>query len=142
MEKIGQIISVDNKVAMIEVKRVSACGEKCGSCSGGCKGTGIYIEADNSIEANPGQFVKVDMETNRVMKAAFVVYVLPLIMLVVGIISGLYIHDSLNLVVSSDIFSFGLGFLLMVMAYSIVKVFDKSYKSNNRIRYIITRVLS
>ncbi len=142
MEKIGQIVTVAGDKAKIEVKRVSACGEKCGSCGGGCKSTGIYIDANNSMGAGPGQFVKVEMATNTVMKAAFMAYVFPLIMLIIGVILGSYIYPTLMLPLSSDSFSFILGLILMVLAYCVVRLFDNHYKSHGKINYKVTKILN
>lgn len=141
MEKIGQVVTTDNDMAKVEIRRASACGEKCGSCSGGCSSTGIYIDAENVANAKPGQFVKIEVETGTVMKAAFLAYAVPLFMLVIGVISGSYIHRGLGLNISSELFSFLWGMLLMILSYGGIKAFDRSYKSQNRIKYKITKKL-
>lgn len=142
MEKIGQIISTDGKIAIVEVKRSSACGEKCGSCSGGCSSTGIYVDAENRINGKQGQLVKIEIETKTIMKAAFLAYTLPLIMLVIGVVSGSYVHGFLGLSISTEVFSFLFGLALMLIAYGVVKFFDIAYASQNKIEYTITKILS
>ncbi len=141
MEKIGRIISEDGGYAKVEIRRVSACGEKCGSCSGGCSSTGVSVNAENQAGGKLGQFVKVEIETSTVMKAAFLAYIFPLVMLIGGIVVGSYVHSNLNFNISSEIFSFLFGLGLMIISYGVVKLFDISYESKGSIRYRITKVL-
>ncbi|WP_202708564.1 SoxR reducing system RseC family protein [Sporosalibacterium faouarense] len=141
MQKIGQIISENGNITKVEIRRVSACGEKCGSCSGGCSSSGMYIEAENPLSGKRGQFVKVEIETSTVMKAALLAYVFPLVMLISGILAGSFIHDRLAFTISSELFSFLFGVGLMIISYGVVKIFDISYKSKGNIKYRITKVL-
>lgn len=141
MEKLGQIISRKGNMAKVEIRRTSACGEKCGSCSGGCSSSGVYIEAENPLGGERGQFVKVEIETRTVMKAAFLAYILPLIMLIAGILIGSLIHNKYTLGISSEFFSFLFGLGLMIASYGVVKLFDNGYKTRGEIKYKITKVL-
>lgn len=140
MEKVGKVISIKDNMARIEVVRVSACGEKCSSCKGGCSTTGVYIEAENHTNAQPGQFVKVDLKTSTVMKAAFVAYIFPLFMLVLGTISGTFLYPRFDITFSSELFSILLGFSAMILSYIIIKLIDRVYLKE-RIKYTITRVM-
>ncbi|WP_432666079.1 SoxR reducing system RseC family protein [Wukongibacter baidiensis] len=141
MEKIGKVISTSGNIAKLEIRRASACGEKCGSCSGGCSSTGTFIEVENPLNAKPGQFVKIEVETKVVMKAAFIAYVFPLFMLISGIILGSYIHKTFHINISSEVFSLLTGIVLMSISYGIVKIIDKNYDSNKYIEKRITKIL-
>lgn len=141
MEKVAKVISTNGDIAKLEVRRVSACGEKCGSCSGGCSSSGTFIDAENSIQAKPGQFVKIETATSVIMKAAFLAYIFPLVMLITGIVLGSYIYKYFNFNISSEVFSFLLGIFLMTISYLIIKKIDKNYNDNKRIKNKITRIL-
>jgi len=141
MEKIGRVVSTEGNKAKLEIRRVSACGEKCGSCSGGCSGTGTYIEVDNPLKASPGQFVKIETETSVVMKAAFLVYIFPLSMLIAGIILGAYIYEGFGFNISSEVFSILLGGLLMTASYAILKIIDTFIVPKKPIKHKITKIL-
>ncbi|QEK13344.1 SoxR reducing system RseC family protein [Crassaminicella thermophila] len=141
MEKIGRIISTNGNVAKIEILRTSACGEKCSSCKVGCSKTGMYIDVENTVGATPSQFVKVKVETKIVMKVAFLVYIVPLFMLIVGIVSGSYIHQLLGVTFSAELFSFLLGMIFMGLSYGVVRKFDQIYKSKEKIKYEIIKIL-
>lgn len=141
MENIGRVVSTSGKYAKIEVVRVSACGEKCGSCKGGCTKVVTYVEAENSIGATPSQFVTLKMDTNLVMKAAFLAYVLPLIMLIFGIGIGMYVFPKVTISLPQEIFSLILGVILMTLSYVFIRIKDRKLKSENTLSYNIERIL-
>lgn len=141
MEKIGRVVNTRGNIAKIEILRTSACGEKCSSCKGGCSQTGMYIDVENTVGAAPSQFVKVKVETKTVMKAAFLAYIVPLFMLIVGIVSGSYIHPLLGFTFPAELFSFLLGMIFMGLSYFIVKIFDRIYQSKGIIKYEMIKIL-
>ncbi len=141
MDNIGKVIKTRDIMAQIEIKRASACGEKCGSCKGGCNSTGIYIDIENTLQATPGQFVKIEIETKSIMKVAFLVYLFPLIMLILGIFSGSFLYDTLDLTFSSDLFNFFIGILFMAIACIIIRIIDSIYKSKGKLQYKMVKIL-
>lgn len=72
---------IDDKTAVIEVKRKSACGDNCASCKG-CnnKDKTIKAVAVNEISASVGDYVLVETDTKYVLKNAFYLYILPFIL--------------------------------------------------------------
>ncbi|MEJ8554210.1 SoxR reducing system RseC family protein [Tepidibacter sp. Z1-5] len=141
MENIGKIIETKDNFAKLEVRRTSACGEKCSSCKGGCSTTGIYINIDNTINAKPGDFVKIETETKSIMKVAFIVYLFPLFMLILGIFSSSFIYKQFNITFSSEIFSFLVGLLFMGVSYIIIKIIDLMYQSKGTLQYKMIKKL-
>lgn len=93
MREEGIVKSSENGLCEVIVKRKSACGENCASCSGTCKAAAAVCIAENNIGAEPGDFVAIEMPAVTVLKTAFLVYILPIIMFfaVFGILS--YISD-------------------------------------------------
>lgn len=72
---------LDSKNAEIEVQRQSACGHDCAKC-GGC---GAPLERIQAVAANPigakvGDIVTIEGESKQIMKAAAVVYAIPLVL--------------------------------------------------------------
>ncbi len=68
---------LDEKWAEVEVRRSSACGEACASCSGGCAKRVLHVTAFNKAGAKPGDSVIIESETSRIVSLAFLVYILP-----------------------------------------------------------------
>ena len=74
----------DGTAAVIHI-RESACSGDCHKCSGcGAAKEAVIFTADNPIGAVPGDLVKVESSTAPVLKAAVVLYVLPLVLFFLG----------------------------------------------------------
>lgn len=84
----GKVIKTEKGYAEIEFVRSSACGHNCGSCSA-CDVKSLAISAKNTIGAEAGDFVEVRLPDKSVAGIAFLVYLLPLI-LVFGLAAGAY----------------------------------------------------
>lgn len=118
----------DGTAAVIHV-RESACSGDCHKCSGcGAAKEAVIFTADNPIGAVPGDLVKVESSTAPVLKAAAVLYVLPLILFFLGYYLG-------TLPGAFGALGGGLGFLLGV---GIVVLYDRMVVKKADLRYTIT----
>lgn len=71
----------DDGSATVMVIREGACSGDCHKCSGcGAAKEAICVEAVNPIQAKPGELVWIRSETGPVLKAAAVLYVVPLML--------------------------------------------------------------
>ena len=79
----------ENGDAMVRVYQKSACGHDCSDCSGicGAKKT-ITVQARNPLQAQPGSLVTVETGTGRIIRAAALVYLLPLAFLLISCLRG------------------------------------------------------
>ena len=69
--------------------RESACSGDCHKCSGcGAAKEAVVFTADNPIGARAGDLVKVESSTAPVLKAAAVLYILPLVLFFLGYYLG------------------------------------------------------
>ena len=118
----------DGTALVIHV-RESACSGDCHKCSGcGAAKEAVLFTADNPIGARRGDLVKVESDTGTVLKAAVVLYVLPLVLFFLGY----YMGDLLG--------GFGtlagcLGFVLGVV---IIVIYDRKVVRKKNIGYTIT----
>ncbi|NLK07935.1 MAG: SoxR reducing system RseC family protein [Firmicutes bacterium] len=81
-EQIGQIIAIKsaNDCATVSVTKAAACSH--GSCGLGIfpdQDNELLIDAQNSIGAAVGDFVEIVFDTQQSLKAAFAIYMLPII---------------------------------------------------------------
>lgn len=83
MDKIGTVIKVENTMAVVKVMRASACGENCAMCKG-CTQTNQTVKANNEIGAAIGDKVRLELSDQKVLLAAFFVYIMPLVMFIIG----------------------------------------------------------
>lgn len=78
-----------NGTAQVIRLRESACSGDCHKCSGcGAARQTLMFTADNPIGAQPGDTVIVQAKTGPVLKAAALLYVLPLVLFLAGYIGG------------------------------------------------------
>ena len=114
IEDIGKVVKIKGDQAFIEVERSSACAE-CGLQEAEEMTTGgkVVFEAFNMIQAKVGDRVKVQVQTAAYMKATIYVYGIPVLLMVIGAIFGMYIAGALDR--SSDAMSalLGIGGLLL-----------------------------
>ena len=118
----------DGTATVIHV-RESACSGDCHKCSGcGAAKEAVVFTADNPIGAKRGDMVKVESSTAPVLKAAVVLYVLPLVLFFLGYWLG-------TLPGTFGTIGGVLGFMLGVV---IVIVYDRLVVNKSNIRYTIT----
>ena len=118
----------DGTATVIHV-RESACSGDCHKCSGcGAAKEAVVFTADNPIGAKRGDLVKVESSTAPVLKAAVVLYVLPLVLFFLGYWLG-------TLPGTFGTIGGVLGFMLGVV---IVIVYDRLVVNKANIRYTIT----
>lgn len=90
MEQVVRVCRVLSD-GMAEVVRIreSACSGDCHQCSGcGAARETMILKAENPIGAKVGDLVKVQSDSSPVLKAAAVLYILPLVMFLAGYLLG------------------------------------------------------
>lgn len=114
--------------ASVLLVRESACSGDCHKCSGcGAAKETMVFTAKNLIGASQGDLVKVESATGPVMKAAVVLYVIPLVLFFLGYYLGSFINQ--GTLISC------LGFVLGIV---IVIVYDRKVVKKNNLGYTIT----
>ena len=84
-----------NGDAVVRVYQKSACGHDCSDCAGICGAKrAIKVQARNPLMAAPGDLVTVETGTARIIRAAALVYLLPLAVLLCGCFLGYVLGGS------------------------------------------------
>ncbi|MBQ3258476.1 MAG: SoxR reducing system RseC family protein [Oscillospiraceae bacterium] len=82
------IKAFENGLAEVLVARGTSCGEHCGSCSV-CKYVGeIHTYAKNKIHAAPGDKVVIESKTSEVLGAAFTIYIIPMVAMLLAYLAA------------------------------------------------------
>lgn len=91
MQQRAKVLSCEPEgMAQVLILRESACSGDCHKCSGcGAVQQTMIIAARNRIGARPGHFVTVESESGPVLKAAAVLYMLPLVLFIAGYLIGM-----------------------------------------------------
>ena len=115
--------------ALVVHLRESACSGDCDKCSGcGAAKEAILFKADNPIGAKTGDLVNIRSETGPVLKAAAVLYMLPLVLFFAGYALGAALG-------SSGALWGGLAFVLSII---LIVVYDRHMAKNDNTIYTIT----
>ena len=90
MEQLVRVKKVnEDGTAMVIHIRESACSGDCHKCSGcGAAKEAIILEAKNPIGAKAGDLVKIEAASGPVLKAAVVMYMVPMILFFAGYALG------------------------------------------------------
>ena len=141
MEQQGYIIEVvDRKTAKLKMQRHSACAS-CGKCATTSEKKDIIVEVDNTLGAKVGDKVKVNMETVNVLKAAAIVYIVPLVALLVGTIGTYFILDLLKISIYVETISGAFGLVSMLISFLILKKNDNKFRDSREYIPIVTEVV-
>ena len=86
MREEGFIKTVSGDTCEVIVKRKTACGDNCASCSAACESKQHLCTAKNCVGAKVGDKVFVEMDSIKVLKSAFLVYILPILVFLTGFV--------------------------------------------------------
>ena len=115
--------------AQVLLVRESACSGDCHKCSGcGAAKETLLVTAQNPIRADKGDLVTIQSASGPVLKAAAVLYVMPLVLFFLGYAVGAALGISGGL-------GGGLGFALGI---GLVVLYDRRFAKNVKTVYTIT----
>ncbi|WP_378953112.1 SoxR reducing system RseC family protein [Pelosinus sp. sgz500959] len=126
---------IGGNLAKVKTSRHNDC-ENCGACPGN---SAMVLEALNDIGAKPGQRVAIEVREINMLKAAFIVYILPLIAVFFGAIAGGAVAERLgNAVLWWQITG---GMLALILSVIYIKYFDNAARTDVKMQPIIVRIL-
>ena len=130
MEQLVRVKEVyDDGTALVIHVRESACSGDCHKCSGcGAAKETMIFTADNPIGASRGDLVKVESATGPVMKAAMVLYVIPLVLFFLGYYMG---------TLPGNFGALG-GCIGFALGVAIVIIYDRTVVKKSNLGYTIT----
>lgn len=89
----GVVIEVNAEIAKVRLSRHSNCSH-CGMCQGA---DAVVLDAPKPHDMKPGQRVILEIKDSNMLKAAFTVFILPLIAIAVGIYLGYFFSSIFNI---------------------------------------------
>ncbi|HHZ03176.1 MAG TPA: SoxR reducing system RseC family protein [Tissierellia bacterium] len=139
MDQIGKIEKIEGNKATISVKRVSACGESCKSCSASCKEVSVIVETDitDTSDLQVGDYVEITTENEVMLKHVAVLYGLPLIMMIITIFIVQMLLNSPN----KDIISAIASLFSLIISFYLLKAYDKKEMKKNTLKFTIGKKL-
>lgn len=139
MREFGVVVGIVDDKAIVNVKRQSACG-KCKACEmGKSDQKEINITAKNTVGAKLNDSVNLIMDTPDVLRAAIIVYLIPLCALLAGIAIPALITSSMG--IDGETISIVSGLVLMSLSYLFVRRKDKDLEATKKYEPEITEIL-
>lgn len=94
----ARVIDIVGDFALVE----AAGGEACASCAArhaclNLGGSSKRLSIRNSLSARPGDMIEFTVDERGVVLSALIVYLVPILMLLAGIVAGNRLHGSLGL---------------------------------------------
>ena len=123
----------DDGTALVFRIRESACSGDCHKCSGcGAAKEAVLLKADNPIGADRGDLVKVESATAPVLKAAVVLYVLPLVLFFLGYFGSIMV-SSMAVRYTAAAAGFVLGIVIAIL-------YDRRLRRDGGLKFTIIRL--
>lgn len=146
MDHYGQIVeTAGNNKAIVKVRPNLSC-ENCGRCGGFFgdpeKNRDYTVEVLNPINASRGELVRLEARASEVLLAAFMMYLLPLIALLIGLFAGRYGAIALELTGSADVWGLGTGLVLMVLLFLVLRSQERRLARGRRFKAVIAAVVT
>ncbi|WP_125152083.1 SoxR reducing system RseC family protein [Clostridium rectalis] len=135
MNQIGFVKEVKNDKAYVIFKRMSACGDNCAHCSSHCETPPLTLDMDNKkVLAETGNYVEVNMEDDTFFKFTFFAYVVPLILMLLGVGIGYYITKN-------ELTSAFTGLTFLALSYGILRIVNNLHVKHRKETVKLVRVI-
>ncbi len=122
MAEIATVIEKNGGKIVGSLTRKDACSG-CHACSVGGNEDEMIITALNSCGADIGDKVSIELTTDVMLKATFIMYGIPLVTLFTGFLLGSYLAPDFGM--NADILGFMTGITFLVVTLICIKIYDK-----------------
>jgi len=123
MRECGRVIEAYGNVAKVEVFRRDEC-ERCKACGFGSRDR-IVAVATNTVGAEKGDEVVLELEGTQVVRAAVIVYLIPLVFLLIGLYLGTVFASFIDRRDMAQILAAVFGFGFLGLSYAGVAVYSR-----------------
>ena len=119
----GIVMQIKDKTMVVEFERSEMCA-KCGACQHGQK-QAMLMEVQRIGNAAIGDKVQVQLPEKTLLKASFIAYGIPLVMLVAGLLGGSYLAEALKLPGNAEHYAALLGLAMAALSFLIIRLTEK-----------------
>lgn len=137
----GIVIKTDSKAAWVKTVKsgdCAACSAR-GSCHSAGSSNEMEVKAINVAGAKVGDRIVLSFETSSLLKATFLLYVFPILLLIIGAVIGQEVAPGLNFNPSG--FSAIVGFSFFFAAVLIVKATANKLAKKNEYRPKVIKII-
>lgn len=132
----GLVLAVDNGMVKVRVGRHAKCSG-CGACAGSEQ---IVIEAVSKLKVKPGQRVCFTLKDESMLKSAFVVFIMPLILTAIGAGLGYLVADGIG--IGKNIIVVTGCVIFFLLSLGLIKFYDRKVDDNRTTKPVIIKILA
>ena len=137
MRETGCVVSLKGNTAVVAMPVSGSC-DSCGACMISGDGKEVLLVARNSAGASEGDTVEIEINSGRVIAAAFIIYMIPVFMTIVGFLVGNAISGGAE----DATLPIGMAVAFLVVSFLGVWMYDLRLRRVERRDAVVTRVLS
>ena len=142
MQQIGVVLETHGNEAKVLTRRHSACSQ-CGKCGVGILGSeqqDFAVVASNLVGAREGETVQLETASQGVLFAAFLVYILPIINLLIGWGLGRWLSYQFQWS-SSDGMGVVFGIAFLAGTFLVLRTMEGRWSTSERFVPVIIEVI-
>ncbi|MDH3974625.1 MAG: SoxR reducing system RseC family protein [Deltaproteobacteria bacterium] len=145
LEEEGKVVKLEGGYAIIHTERGSSC-DGC-SAKSSCHtmsdsgGRLMEMRAINSVGAQVGDRVKVAIDSIVLLKSSFLVYVLPLIVMIAGgLLGDNYARNNMP-ASDPDLVAGAVGIACLVLSFLLIRLWNKSLEKKKEYQPQVIRII-
>jgi sigma-E factor negative regulatory protein RseC len=134
----GRVAKIEAGKTFVEIEK----GTDCVKCHVGCVcdfgKKVVLVEAEDPVGVQKNQMVQLSVSEDSSLRAAVVVYGIPLLAIIIGVLVGEYLGEKFGSATLFEILGVfgGLGLSLLV-----IKQYDKKFKQNRNRQPVIMKII-
>lgn len=140
MEQVGKVVGIQKNMAEVQIRRTTACGGDCGKC-GGCFPTQMVVSAKNTAQAKEGQKVMLDLSSKNILSAAFMVYIVPIILLIGSFAATQAIVKRNQYPINNELAGIIAGGIVLIIFFVLMRFIDKKMSERKKFEMEIRRII-
>ncbi len=140
LTQFAKVVELRGKSALVQLYRPSACSG-CHACNIG-EGRNERMEIANPVLAQVGETVRIEMSPRAVLRAAMIVYLVPLAFLAIGFAIGAVAAKSLGYPGEAEVIGAGVGIAALLLSFGLLRLIDNRVKQSGQMEPVISAVVS
>lgn len=145
MKQYGYVVKrLDEEKVLVKARKHTAC-KNCGGCGGAKKQNASnedVVEARDPLGVSPGTEITLETESKKILLSAFLVYLLPVLALIIGLVAGIELAVAIGMPGNPDLWGLFSGLFLMTVIFLLLRMIDNKAKKSEKFEIIVTGILN
>ncbi len=137
MTETGIVVSVKHGAAVVSMPMYGGC-KSCGICIDGEGGHEVLLLAKNEIGAVEGNTVEIEISAGKVVSAAFIVYLVPVFVTIIGFMVGHWMTGGDD----EALLPIVLAIVFLILSFVGVALYDLRLRKTETHEATVARILS